>query len=104
MEQPRTKEQPSKMSLHEKLDLINQEIQTLHHFCISKGFSDLQVEKCAQPVLQPVREAQWKQLRTRLLWLAVFVAVIAALYHFDPAYRLFCAYSRLATIQVGYIN
>ena len=43
------------MTLEEKLACIDDEIRTLHHFCIGQGYSVDQIEGFAAPILQPLK-------------------------------------------------
>ena len=88
------------MSVQEKLSVIDQEIRTLHQFCVNKGYNPFQVEKSAKPLFSYVRREKGKKWLRRLYKLAVVVAMFAALVYYDPAYRLMVHVGRRASISV----
>lgn len=96
-----TSEAEPGISIEEKLRSIDQEIRTLHQFCVNKGYNPYQVEKAAKPLFHYVRKEQGKKWLWRLKNMAFFVAALAALVYYDPAYRLIACYGRRASIAVS---
>lgn len=91
------------MSLEEKLAVIDQEIRTLHQFCISKGFDPYKIENEAQPLLSSIRNAKLSRQGTWLARGAIVVALLAILCQFDSVYRMLLLAGRLASIKVRVI-
>ena len=88
------------MTFEEKLSILDQEIRTLHQFCINKGYNPLQVEKEARPLLSSIARSRLKRQGSFLAKGAVIVAVLALVCYVDPVYRLLLLAGRLASIQV----
>lgn len=90
------------LSLKEKVNLIDNEIRQLYEFCTKAGYTQPQIEQCAQPLLSlQSRERHIKWLR-RLFSFAILVAVIAFLFAYDPAYRQICIYGKFIAMKVKY--
>lgn len=87
-------------SFEDKLSLIDQEIRTLHQFCITKGFSPHQVEESAKPILKHLREVRRQHWKNVLMRTAVIVTLVAALTYCDPAVKFASACGRLAMIKM----
>lgn len=94
------KEDDSCLSLEEKLQIIDDEIRTLHHFCVTQGYDPWQIQRNAQPILGAVKSARRKKLLVNLGKLCSILLILTALWHYDPVYRLTCSFGRLAAIQV----
>ena len=88
------------LSLKEKVNLIDNEIRQLYEFCTKAGYTQPQIEQCAQPLISlQSRERHIKWFR-RLFSFAVLVAVIAFLFAYDPAYRQICIYGKFIAMKV----
>lgn len=97
-------EKEKTLSLKEKVNLIDNEIRQLYEFCTKAGYTQPQIEQCAQPLISlQSRERHIKWFR-RLFSFAVLVAVIAFLFAYDPAYRQICIYGKFIAMKVKYIN
>ena len=97
-------EEEKTLSLKEKVNLIDNEIRQLYEFCTKAGYTQPQIEQCAQPLISlQSRERHIKWLR-RLFSIAILVAVIAFLFAYDPAYRQICIYGKFIAMKVKYIN
>lgn len=95
-------EDEKSLSLKEKVNLIDNEIRQLYEFCTKAGYTQPQIEQCAQPLLSlQSRERHIKWLR-RLFSFAILVAVIAFLFAYDPAYRQICIYGKFIAMKVKY--
>jgi len=95
-------EDEKKLSLKEKVNLIDNEIRQLYEFCTKAGYTQPQIEQCAQPLLSlQSRETHIKWLR-RLFSFAILVAFIAFLFAYDPAYRQICIYGKFIAMKVRY--
>lgn len=88
-------------SFEDKLSIIDQEIRTLHQFCVSKGFSPHQVEESAKPILKHLRDARRQHWKNVLMRTALIVALVAALTYCDPAVKFASACGRIAMIKVS---
>ncbi|CAH1800506.1 unnamed protein product [Owenia fusiformis] len=94
-----TKEE-EKLTIAEKLEIIDREIRTLHEFCKNKGYKQFEIEKLAQPILKPVREANRKKWLNRFKWAGICVLILAILFYFDPAYNTLCMIGRLTSVKL----
>ena len=94
-------EDEKKLSYAEKLVLLDQEIRELHQCCVSKGFSPYEIEKSATPILQSVSSASRKKCLRAVVKVGIFLLFAYALFHYDPAYKFVCAWSRLGAMQVN---
>lgn len=96
-------EEEKNLSLKEKVNLIDNEIRQLYEFCTKAGFTQPQIEQCAQPFLAlQNREKHIKWFR-RLFSFALLVALIAFVFAYDPTYRQICIYGKFITMKVNYI-
>ena len=96
-------DEEKKLSLKEKLNLVDNEIRQLYEFCTKSGYTQPQIEQCAQPLLAvQSREKRVKWL-WRLLSFALVVAFIALLFVCDPTYRQICIYGKFIAMKVGNI-
>ncbi|ELT94683.1 hypothetical protein CAPTEDRAFT_93822 [Capitella teleta] len=93
-----SKKKPS--TLEEKIALIDQEIRTLHEFCVNKGYTTLKVEREASPLLGAIRNAKRKEQAALAGKVAVVVVIFAVLLRLDPIYRLLLMIGRLTSIQM----
>lgn len=91
-------------SLEEKLFVIDQEIRALHQFCTAKGFSQREIEKSAEPILEHLRNTKRKKWKWCLLTSVLAVAVAAAFARWEPAVRFVTACSRITMIKVGPVS
>lgn len=87
-------------SMEEKLDLIDQEIQTLHRFCIDNGFSPRQIERCAVPIWKHIQESRKRRWKILLLKTTAVLGLVAALAYCDPAIKIATACGRIAMIKM----
>lgn len=96
-------EEEKNLSLKEKINLIDNEIRQLYEFCTKAGYTQPQIEQCAQPLLAlQTRERHIKWFR-RLVSFALLVALIAFLFACDPTYRQICIYGKFIAMKVKYI-
>ena len=94
---------PPERTLEEKMMIIEREIHTLHQFCLQQGYTPRDVQDAASPILNWVWEER-KKTYIKALWKgAILVAIVASLFYYDPAYRMICAYSKRASMQVSLI-
>lgn len=93
-------ETEQKMELKDKLSLIDKEIRQLYQFCVQEGFSQAQIEKCAQPLLDVDRAQKRKKWLKRLGSFILVVAFIAGIFLYRPAYNKVCIYGKLASMKV----
>ncbi|KAL9963633.1 hypothetical protein ACROYT_G027159 [Oculina patagonica] len=92
-------EEEKNLSLKEKVNLIDNEIRQLYEFCTKAGYTQPQIEQCAQPLLAlQNREMHIKWFR-RLFSFALLVALIAFLFAYDPTYRQICIYGKFITMK-----
>jgi len=103
MEQSSTEAQLSTVqTVEDKLIIIDQEIRTLHQFCITKGFSPHQMDVSAKPILKHLREVRRQHWKNVLVRTAVIVSLVAALTYCDPAFKFASACGRIAMIKVSW--
>jgi hypothetical protein len=89
------------MSLDEQLASIDQEIRTLHEFCVNKGYDPWKLGREAAALLSPIRKAKLRRQAALAGKVAIAVAVIAIICRLDPIYRFLLMLGRLSSIQVG---
>lgn len=94
-------EEEKNLSLQEKLNLIDDEIRQLYEFCSNAGYTHLQIEQCARPLLDVQnREKHIKWFRG-LCCLGLVVSIIVLLFVCDPAYRQVCIYGKFVAMKVS---
>ena len=94
-------EEEKKLSLQEKLNLVDDEIRQLYEFCSNAGYTQLQIEQCARPLLDvQSREKHIKWFRG-LFYLALIVLIIVLLFVCDPTYRQVCIYGKFVAMKVS---
>ena len=93
-------EEAKGLSFEEKLKIIDNEIRTLHHFCVTRGYDPWQIERSAEPILGAVKSARRKKLLINLGAVCLVIILLTALWHYDPVCRLVCSIVRLTAIQV----
>lgn len=94
-------EEEKNLSLQEKLNLIDDEIRQLYEFCSNAGYTHLQIEQCARPLLDVQnREKHIKWFRG-LCYLGLVVLIIVLLFVCDPAYRQVCIYGKFVAMKVS---
>ncbi|XP_067036007.1 uncharacterized protein [Acropora muricata] len=92
-------EEEKNLSLQEKLNLIDDEIRQLYEFCSNAGYTHLQIEQCARPLLDVQnREKHIKWFRG-LCCLGLVVSIIVLLFVCDPAYRQVCIYGKFVAMK-----
>lgn len=94
-------EEEKNLSLKQKVNLIDNEIRQLYEFCTKAGYTQPQIEQCAQPLIAlQSREKHIKWFR-RLFSFALLVALIAFLFAYDPTYRQICIYGKFIAMKVS---
>ena len=89
------------LSLEKKIELIESEIRMLYGFCTKAGYTEPQIEQCAQPLLAlQARERNAKWL-WRLFSFAVLVTVVAFFFAYDPTYRQICIHGKFLAMKVS---
>ena len=89
------------LPLEERLKIIDDEIRKFHKSSLAKGYTPSEIEKSAEPLLGHMRRAHRKRWLMFFCKVALCVALLAALWRYDPTYRMICSYTRLAAIQVS---
>lgn len=96
-------EEEKNLSLKEKINLIDNEIRQLYDFCLKAGYTQPQIEECAQPLLA----IQSREKRIKWFWrlcsFAMFVGFVAFLFAYDPTYRQICIYGKFVAMKVNKI-
>ena len=96
-------EEEKNLSLKEKINLIDNEIRQLYEFCLKAGYTQPQIEECAQPLL----DIQSREKRVKWFWrlcsFALFVGFVAFLFAYDPTYRQICIYGKFVAMKVNKI-
>ncbi|KAJ7392637.1 hypothetical protein OS493_010288 [Desmophyllum pertusum] len=96
---PDVTEEEKNLSLKEKVNLIDNEIRQLYEFCTKAGYTQPQIEQCAQPLLA----LQSRQKHIKWLWrlfkFTLLVALIALVFSYDPTYRQICIYGKLVAMK-----
>lgn len=99
---PDVTEEEKNLSLKEKVNLIDNEIRQLYEFCTKAGYTQPQIEQCAQPLLA----LQSRQKHIKWLWrlfkFTLLVALIALVFSYDPTYRQICIYGKLVAMKVKF--
>ena len=94
-------EEEKNLSFKEKINLIDNEIRQLYEFCLKAGYTQPQIEECAQPLLA----IQSREKRVKWFWrlcsFALFVGFVAFLFAYDPTYRQICIYGKFVTMKVN---
>lgn len=94
-------EEERKLSLGEKLKLVDNELRQLYDFCSKAGYTHAEIEQCAQPLFAlGKRERRVKWLK-RLGYFALIVGFIALLFCCDTTYRQICISGKLLAIKVS---
>ena len=93
-------EEEKNLSLKEKLNLVDNEIRQLYEFCTKAGYTQPQIEQCAQPLLALQRREKNIQWLWRLLTFSFLVAFVAILFACDPTYRQICIYGKFVAMKV----
>lgn len=92
-------EEEKNLSLKEKINLIDNEIRQLYDFCLKAGYTQPQIEECAQPLLA----IQSREKRIKWFWwlcsFAMFVGFVAFLFAYDPTYRQICIYGKFVAMK-----
>ncbi|XP_074648060.1 uncharacterized protein LOC141903714 [Tubulanus polymorphus] len=91
-----------KMSLEEKIAMIDREISAIHHCFVRQGFTPLEIEHGARPILACIASAYRKRWAIGLVKFALVIAVIWAVLYFKPASGLMVFYSRIAAVKLLY--
>jgi len=86
--------------LKEKLNLVDNEIRQLYEFCTKAGYTQPQIEQCAQPLLALQSREKHIKWFWRLFSLALVVAFVAFLFAYDPTYRRICIYGKSVAMKV----
>lgn len=94
-------EDEKKMSLKEKLALIDNEVRELYDFCVKAGYSPDQIEKCAEPILVVNKTERKKKWFKRLAFILLIVALIATVFFYEPAYDKASIYCKLTALKVS---
>lgn len=97
-------EDEKKLSMNEKLDLLDREVRLLYEFCKNSGFKPAEIEKAAAPFLNTAKSVSRRRWRKRAISagkIAAFFAILGfALFYIDPVYRGMCFFARRTTIKV----
>ncbi|XP_064620957.1 uncharacterized protein LOC135483839 [Lineus longissimus] len=93
-------EETPEIMIDEKIAAIDQEIRTIHHFFVAKGFTPLEIERGAKPLLDSLRKANRQRLAITALKVAVLLLVAYGVVHYDPVYMLTLTYSRIAMVKL----
>ena len=94
-------EEEKNLSLKEKLNLVDNEIRQLYEFCTKAGYTQPQIEQCAQPLLAVQSREKHIKWFWRSLSFALVVGFIALLFVCDPTYRQICIYGKFIAMKVG---
>lgn len=97
---PTTEGEEKEMSLKEKLEYFDREIRLLHQFCINSGYSKQQIQQSAEPFLRATDSLAWRKTKKKMIYFGVIIAVLASLYHFNPAFKLIAAICRITAIKL----
>ena len=97
---PQATEEEKNLSLKEKLNLVDNEIRQLYEFCTKAGYTQPQIEQCAQPLLALQSREKHIKWFWRLFSLALVVAFVAFLFAYDPTYRRICIYGKSVAMKV----
>lgn len=96
-------EEEKNLSLKEKINLIDNEFRQLYEFCLKAGYTQPQIEECAQPLLA----IQSREKRIKWFWrlccFALFAGFVAFLFAYDPTYRQICIYGKFVAMKVNKI-
>ena len=88
------------LSMQEKMKIIDKEVRQLYEFCKKSGYTQTQIEDCAQPLLAiETRQKHIRYLR-RLAFFVLLVAFVGFLFAYDPTYRKICIYGKRAAVKV----
>lgn len=93
-------EEEQSLSLKEKINLVDSEIRKLYEFCVKAGYTQPQIEQCAQPLLavqSKEKHIHWLRL---LFSFALLAALIVFLFYYDPTYREICIYGKFVAMKV----
>lgn len=93
-------EEEQNLSLKEKINLVDSEIRKLYEFCVKAGYTQPQIEQCAQPLLavqSKEKHIHWLRL---LFSFALLAALIVFLFYYDPTYRKICIYGKFVAMKV----
>lgn len=101
---PTTEGEEKEMSLTEKLEYFDREIRLLHQFCINSGYSKEQIQQSAEPFIRATDSLAWRKTKKKMIYFGVIIAVLASLYHFNPAFKLIAAICRITAIKVGHYS
>lgn len=101
---PSTEGEEKEMSFKEKLEYFDREIRLLHQFCINSGYSKEQIQQSAEPFLRATNSLAWQKTKKKMIYFGVIIAVLAALYHLNPAFKFIAAICRITAIKVGHYS
>lgn len=96
-------EEEKNLSLKEKINLIDSEIRQLYEFCAKAGYTQPQIEECAQPLLALQSREKHIQWFRWLFSFALLAAVVTFLFYYDPTYRQICIYGKFVAMKVKHI-
>ncbi|XP_070571731.1 uncharacterized protein [Ptychodera flava] len=88
-----------KLPSKDKLKIIDEELRQLRSFCLQAGYSDAEIESCASPVLNFLKESNRKKWKSRALKLLLVFSLLGFLYYCDPVFNFVWAYARYAQLQ-----
>ncbi|XP_064612173.1 uncharacterized protein LOC135476171 [Liolophura sinensis] len=101
---PLVSEEEKKLSVNEKLDLLDREVRLLYEFCKNSGFKPGEIEKAAAPFLNTTKRVSRRRWRKRAIdagKIATLFAILGfALFYIDPVYRGMCFFARRTTIKM----
>ena len=97
-------EAEKKLSIAEKLEILENEFCLLRDMCLQSGYSGDQIQAATAPFLASIKRAKRKNWTRRALHCFVFCLLAYTLFSYDPVYRLLSAYGRKTSIHVSSEN
>jgi hypothetical protein len=92
------------LTLDEKIAAIDQEIRTIHHFFVAKGFTPLEIERGAQPLFNGLNKANKRRLAITVLKVAVLLLVAYGVVRSDWTYDMVLTYGRVGLVKVSLVS
>lgn len=93
-------EAEKKLSIAEKLELLENEFCLLRDMCLQSGYSGDQIQSAASPFLASIKKAKRKNWTRRALHCFLSLLLAYTLFSYDPVYRLLSAYGRKTSIHL----
>lgn len=89
-----------KLSIAEKLELLENEFCLLRDMCLQSGYTGDQIQTAASPFLASIKRAKRRNWIQRAIQCFLFFLMAFALFSYDPVYQVLSAYGRKTSINL----